>query len=162
QAPGINIDEQSMGIDSPVVTAENLGQDLFSQILNLFTLKGAHLGDANAVAGYQAQITQLNLELKSLGLIDPNDPAYNNPNVPPAAPQTYIAIFINVPDIVARLGNINVTADYLVGSGDLESPGDAQINIINNSPYYLRVHNLTIPTDQGGKITFNTAPVASS
>ncbi len=161
--PSINIDEQSQGISSPTVTAENLGLDLFNQVTNLLSLVATHAGDANAVAGYKAQIASLNLELISLGLISPSDPAYSDPaDYAPAIPDSYTVFYINVPDIVARLGTINVVADYFVGTGDLESPGDAEINMVNNSPLFLNIGNLTIPTGEGGEITFNGFAVTSN
>ena len=52
--------------------------------------------------------------------------------------------------------------DFFTGSGDLESPGDAEITITNNSPYYLRVHDLSIPANSGGLVTFNNASVTNS
>ena len=74
------------------------------------------------------------------------------------------AVVIVVPDIVARVGTIRVQANYLVGGSGavLESPGDARINVTNNSPYYLRVQNLTIPSDLGGQVTFNGTPVTGN
>src|SRR6185503_18584902 len=154
---------QSRGVNSPTVTAANLGLDLFNQVTNLLNLVSQHSGDANAVAGYKAQIAAINLELISLGLISPSDPAYSNPSdYAPAIPDSYTVFYINVPDIVARLGNINVVADFFVGTGVLDSPGNAQINIINNSPLFLNIGNLTIPTGAGGQVTLNGFSVTNN
>src|SRR5262249_48057139 len=66
---------------------------------------------------------------------------------------------INIPDIIARLGSLKVQADFLVGTGVLESPGDARIDIENHSPFYLTINNLVIPTGAGGDIQFNDVPI---
>ncbi len=155
--PGINIDEQSQGVASPTVTAGNLGAAIFNQITALESLISSHGTDLVAVAGYQAQVTALNLELVSLGLL----PSNSNLNIA-SVPSSDTVIFINVPNIVAQLGVISVEADFFVGTGDLESPGQAEINIINNSPYFLDVNDLTIPTGAGGEITFNGFSVTSN
>ena len=155
--PVINIDESSPGVGSPTVTVQDLGAEIFNQITQLETLIDTHGTDPTAVAGYQAQITSLNLELISLGLIPPTSSL-----TIPSVPTSDSVIFINVPDMVAQLGVISVEADFFIGSGALESPGQAEINIINNSPFFLDVGNLTIPTGAGGEITFNGFSVTSN
>ena len=57
------------------------------------------------------------------------------------------AAFIILPEIRARGGNINVTGDYLAGSGQLLARGDAKIEILNSSTAFLRTDALTIPED---------------
>jgi Bacterial Ig domain/Lectin C-type domain/FG-GAP-like repeat len=71
-------------------------------------------------------------------------------------------VYIEVPNISAKVGDIEVTGDYLTGSGKLNAPGDAKIRITNNSPYYLRVNSLVIPEIQGGRILFNYLEVTDN
>ncbi|HMX15616.1 MAG TPA: hypothetical protein PKD29_02125 [Rhodocyclaceae bacterium] len=65
------------------------------------------------------------------------------------------ADFVKVDDITVRLGSIRMKGDRLAGSGELRAPGDAQINITNNTPSFLVVNNLTIDANEGGTIRFN-------
>ena len=160
----------SAGIGAPWLTIEDLAQTITRQISELNTLTINHSGNPIAVAGYAAQIDQLTTQLVDLGLVDMSIP-YNVQRVNDGDPLTQPIVttskkvtYINVPNILARLGNIDVKGDFLTtaGSGILESPGDAKIQIINNSPYYLRVHNLTIPEDDGGLVKFNGISVATT
>lgn len=66
-----------------------------------------------------------------------------------------VADFVHVDDINVRLGNIRVKADDLSGTGALRAPGDAQINITNNTPDFLVVKNLSIASDEGGTLRLN-------
>lgn len=66
-----------------------------------------------------------------------------------------IADFVHVNDITVRLGNINVKADNLIGAGELRAPGDARINITNNTPNFLVLNNLTVLSDEGGMLRLN-------
>ncbi|WP_299742259.1 leukotoxin LktA family filamentous adhesin [Devosia sp.] len=77
---------------------------------------------------------------------------------------TPMAYTINVADTLARLGNISVVTDRLVGSatGSLSAPGDAKIEIINNTANTLRVGNLLIPTYDAGRLRLNGALVTSN
>ena len=65
-------------------------------------------------------------------------------------------------DISVAVGNINVTGNYLVGSGNLEAKGDALISIINNSDAYLRVNDAYIDDNYGGQLLFNNAAIATN
>lgn len=73
---------------------------------------------------------------------------------------TNSGIIIN--DVVAKLGNLNIKADQLTGTGQLQAPGDAQINIVNNTANMLVVNNLTINSDSGGRLRFNGVLVNSN
>ncbi|MFV0666095.1 MAG: hypothetical protein ACK5NS_20770, partial [Denitromonas sp.] len=66
-----------------------------------------------------------------------------------------IADFMHVDDITVRLGNIDVTADNLIGGGALRAPGDAKISIVNNTPDFLVLGKLTVDSDSGGEIRQN-------
>ncbi|HHT26479.1 MAG TPA: hypothetical protein GXZ82_04440 [Firmicutes bacterium] len=64
--------------------------------------------------------------------------------------------------IIARAGNIYVTADSLVGTGQMHAAGDTTIKIENKSPYFLRTNQLIIPDNAGGQLYFNRVPVTQN
>jgi len=66
-----------------------------------------------------------------------------------------------VGNIEAKLGNLNLRADSLIGSGALRAPGDAQINVTNKTANILKVNNLTINSDSGGRLRYNGVLVDS-
>ncbi|MEO0518743.1 MAG: DUF4347 domain-containing protein, partial [Cyanobacteria bacterium P01_A01_bin.116] len=134
---------QSDGVGAIALSAESLSNNISTYILQLQELKTTYAGDASAEAGYQAQIDYWTAQLDEVG--DASEVAY-----------------IEVPDISVKVGDIRVMGDYLQGSGELNSPGDAEIKITNNSPYYLRVNNLNVPEVEGGRILFNSASVTSN
>ncbi len=70
-----------------------------------------------------------------------------------------IAKILTVSDAVAQLGNIYVRADELQGNGSLDAPGDAEIKIVNNGSSFLKLNDLIIPPDEGGKIYLNSIDV---
>lgn len=69
---------------------------------------------------------------------------------------------LTIEDTIARLGDILVTAEQLTGNGNLYSPGDATISIINNTGHSLKLGNLTINSESGGRIRFNGVQVQSN
>ena len=73
-----------------------------------------------------------------------------------------IADFITVDDITVKLGNIRTKGDVLQGSGQLNAPGDARIDIVNNTPNFLKLGNLTVDSDDGGTVRFNDVLVNSA
>jgi hypothetical protein len=66
-----------------------------------------------------------------------------------------------LPNISVKLGNVNVNADVLTGSGSLQAPGDAKILIKNFSPASMNIGQLTVD-DTGGNVTFNSYHVNSA
>ena len=69
------------------------------------------------------------------------------------------AKFLRIGDSVARLGDIDVRADRLTGTGELDAPGDAGIHIINEGPSFLTLGKLEIASDAGGRLVFNGVEV---
>jgi hypothetical protein len=67
-------------------------------------------------------------------------------------PQAYA---VDVADTLARLGNISINADALVGTGGIAAPGDAKVIVTNNTANTLRLGNLIIPSDDAGRVRFN-------
>jgi filamentous hemagglutinin family protein len=113
------------------------------------------LGSATSVAAFEKLLTGLN---QSLG--NNNFTASNGAGtvVGPTAPE------IIVPDTVARLGNIFINADTLVGgaTGKLAAPGDARILVENFTAASLVLNNLVIPTYDAANVRFNGALVNSA
>ncbi len=72
-----------------------------------------------------------------------------------------IDIFVLDP-ILAKPGNVLVTGDALVGGGKLRAPGDAQIEVINNSSAFLRILGLEVPFREGGQLLFNDASMSTA
>ncbi|MCP4765350.1 MAG: hypothetical protein GY875_03690, partial [Gammaproteobacteria bacterium] len=66
---------------------------------------------------------------------------------------------IVIDDTTAQLGNIYVHADTLGGDGKIVAPGDAEIVITNKSANYLKLNDLIIPANDGGKLYFNNVDV---
>ncbi len=68
---------------------------------------------------------------------------------------------VSVGPILAVEGNIVMRADYVQGSntGTLHAPGDALILIHTHSGAMIQTSTLTIPNDEGGRITLNDVKV---
>ncbi len=108
---------------------------------------GTEAGDA-----FKAQAEFLEEELRLLGY----DTTGNKP-----LPPVWIDI-INIGPIKAEQGNINILAEggSLIGTGKLiASDKTPKIEIINESPAYLRLGGLIIPEGEGGRIIFNYGQV---
>lgn len=71
--------------------------------------------------------------------------------------------YIELPDIVASGGNINIQSDSLSGSssGSLKAQGAPEVVINNNTNLYLKVNNVTVG-EAGGEVNFNNAALTSA
>ncbi|AZO95863.1 hypothetical protein [Halocella sp. SP3-1] len=150
-----NVVNQSDGVNY-YLTDENLVSNMFDRLEELKKLRIAYYSDQDARAAYDAEISFLEQRMLRMGYAakdEATNDIYPSKNVPVS--------FINVEDIKARGGNINITADNLTGSGALKAPSDTEISIINNSDKFLRVNKLTI-SDKGGHVYFNEAAVIAS
>jgi filamentous hemagglutinin family protein len=94
-----------------------------------------------------AQNTALTNSLPTLSTSNPNGPT---------------APFVYLDPVNVRLGNIRVRGDNLLGTGAIAAPGDARIDITNNTPAYLVVGDLTIGSDDGGRVTLNNYMVKNA
>ncbi|WP_183023997.1 leukotoxin LktA family filamentous adhesin [Variovorax sp. UMC13] len=122
---------------------------------------------ANATTGYVQVVNQTATALDtSIGqktsaatnLVQLNSTLGQQSTTPANGP---IADFITVNDITVKLGNIRTSGDVLEGTGQLNAPGDAQIDIVNNTPNFLKLKNLTVNSDDGGTVRFNGVLVNS-
>ena len=136
------------------ITEEDLVNNMFTRLSMLYELRNAYAGNSSVAAAYQSEINFILNELLELGYARQVDgtilPIANVP-----------VRFINIGSVQARGGDINVTADYLAGSGTLRAPYDTEISITNKSAMFLRVSDLTIE-DRGGRVYLNRSVVSNS
>ncbi len=130
------------GVDWNVQTGVNPVQDVVDRIAVL-TGYIADFGnlDDKAKLAWEAEIAVLTARLPDIN----------------AAPIDKVVVNA----ITAVEGNIITRADHMYGGVDgvLEAPGDALIQLTVTSGAYLEINDLTIPTDAGGRITFNGVTV---
>jgi Ca2+-binding RTX toxin-like protein len=163
QPGGINILQRPDGVADPQIKIEDLAGNITDELNKLQEFKVSMLGNPtsggiNEIAAINAQINQLERQLLDLGLVDASDPGLGDDDVLVSAVSGYQISVIEVPQITAQSGDIFIMADTLTGSGVLDAPGDAEIKVINESPFYLRLEGLNIP-DEGGRIRFNNVRV---
>ncbi|MGA6104696.1 leukotoxin LktA family filamentous adhesin [Pseudomonas solani] len=77
-------------------------------------------------------------------------------------PQGLKIWLLEIDPVLAKPGNILVQGDALIGSGKLNAPGDAKIEIINNSEAFLSLKGLEIPDHVGGQLLFNGARMSGN
>ncbi|MEX1660830.1 leukotoxin LktA family filamentous adhesin [Thioclava sp. 15-R06ZXC-3] len=79
---------------------------------------------------------------------------------PAAAPSTPM---ITLHDVAARLGNIYLSGNIVTGGGTgiLSAPGNAEINVTNNTAASLKVNNITMPSYDAGHVRVNDVLVNS-
>ncbi|HXF65357.1 MAG TPA: hypothetical protein VNK67_01485 [Burkholderiales bacterium] len=140
--------------NSPRATISNLSsqndtnQTTYSGFVGTVSTQNATI--ASALPALAADMSLLSTHVASLpGLSD----------VPANGP---IADFVHVNEITVRLGNINIRADNLLGTGELRAPGDARINITNNTPNFLVLDKLTVASEEGGMLRLNGVLVNSN
>lgn len=118
----------------------------------LFNLRNEHAGNAEAVTAYNLEIARIEQQLRDLTGSGGKDFASRDVRVK----------FIDVAPILAAAGNIRIEGGSLAGSGSLVSPGDAKIEVVNKTPYFLRLDDLIIPDQAGGFIRFNGSAVTDN
>ena len=91
----------------------------------------------------------------------PTQTEINNASTTPAAAPTIP--LIEVDDVAARLGNIYLSGNVVTGgsTGILSAPGNAEINITNNTAATLKVNNITMPSYDAGHVRVNGVLVDS-
>jgi hypothetical protein len=151
------VSRQSDGVTIKT-SKEDLAGNIISQIENLRGLKIAYAGSQDTVDAFDAEIRRLQNQMADLGLA-----SYQDGGKTLVIGQNTLAVdYITVDDILAQSSNINVVGDSFSGSGNLEAPGDTEIEIINKSAAFLRLNKLIIPETEGGKISFNYEDLASN
>ncbi len=139
---------------------------IWDRISELQGLMADHAGNGPAVAAYRAEIDRLVAQLATLNLNGETPAADGEAGTPLtledlenfAGNNDMVLTVIDLDPILASPGNVFVTADLLVGTGDISAPGDASILIDNYTPYYLRIHGMEIPWLDRGRLVFNNRP----
>jgi hypothetical protein len=135
--------QQSEGVTYRISRGESIASNIAEEIARLEQIKldfSGNTAQEQAIrGGAQASIDRLTAQLAAMGGAD-------------------ITIdVIEVDDMWAQSSNINVTAGSLAsaGTGRLEAPGDAVIQVVNHGPMFLRTGRMTIPDTIGGRIFMN-------
>lgn len=151
----------SDGVDknSIVVGTFDYGTTLFERYNELGELMQSYGEDKNSTAylGYKAEQDRIKSQLKQMGLIDTwteNGQTYTG------VVEGITVDYIELPDIVASGGNINIQSDTLSGSGSLKAQGAPEVVINNNTNLYMKINNITVG-ESGGEINFNNNSLTS-
>lgn len=151
----------SDGVDknSIVVGTFDYGTTLFERYNELGELMQSYGEDKNSTAylGYKAEQDRIKSQLEQMGLIDTwteNGQEYTG------VVEGMTVDYIELPDIVASGGNINIQSDTLSGSGSLKAQGSPEVVINNNTNLYMKINNITVG-ESGGEINFNNNSLTS-
>ncbi len=131
------------------MTSGDYSQLLTARVAQLQTQLGNYGLSPLEKAAFQAELNLLNQTLHKL-YVQMGGTAADG-----TLPGQLNVLILNVDPILARPGNIFVKGDQLVGSGALHAPGDAKIEIINDSAAFLSLAGLEIPNREGGQLLFN-------
>ena len=134
-----------------------LSQDLITAQKNL----ALYSYDAQAKAGYQAQIDGIMAALKAQGLVTEGKAVdkLGRPVVQIASEQYVMTVTID--PILADSGAIRVRGDVMQGSGTWIAPNDVAVTIVNDTPASLRIKGIAIPSTLGG-LYFNGDEVSTN
>lgn len=115
-------------------------------------------------AAFEAERTLLNKTLSKLyeqmgGTVANNPGAVSGEGTLPQGLKIWL---LEIDPILAKPGNILVQGDALIGSGKLNAPGDAKIEVINHSEAFLSLKGLEIPDHLGGQLLFNGAKMSGN
>lgn len=163
-ADGLIVD-YSEGVDGNGIEIGTFdyGTTLFDRYNELGELMAGYSEDTSSTAylGYKAERQRIFEQLQSMNLIKEmtND----------KGKKYYVQVegmtvdYIELPDIVASGGNINIQSDSLSGSssGSLKAQGAPEVVINNNTNLYLKVNNVTVG-EAGGEVNFNNAALTSA
>lgn len=115
--------------------------------------------NSTAYLGYQAEQQRILEQLKAMGLVEefvgPDNEKYYG------AVEGMKVDYIELPDIIASGGNINIQTDALMSNGgELTAQGAPEVVINNNTNLYLKVNNVTVG-EAGGEIIYNNVAITS-
>ena len=149
------VDEDGIGTGTM-----DYGTTLFDRYNELGELMQAYAEDPSSTAylGYKAERDRIMSQMESMGLIE-EIKVLDNEGKPTG--ETYKAPvegatidYIELSDIVASGGNINIQSDNLSGKGSLTAKGAPEVVVNNNTNLYLKVNDITIG-EAGGEIHYN-------
>ena len=152
----------SKGVDTDGIGTGTMdyGTTLFERYNELGELMQAYAEDPRSTAylGYKAERDRIMSQMESMGLIE-EIKVLDNKGKPTG--ETYKAPvegatidYIELSDIVASGGNINIQSDNLSGEGSLTAKGAPEVVVNNNTNLYLKVNDITIG-EAGGEIHYN-------
>lgn len=126
---------------------------LLTRLNELTTIMQSYKG-TDTSSKYAAELKRIQSELVALGL------GYQSNGNFMIAENASTVPTIELKDLTASGGNINITGGYLKGgsTGKMTAVGDAQINIENKTNFFLKVNNVSID-DAGGSIKFNDTSI---
>ena len=153
----------SEGVDKDgiVVGTFDYGTALFERYNELGELMREYSEDTNSTAyiGYKTERDRIMSQLKDMGLVETITAADGTKYE--AAVEGMKIDYIELPDIVASGGNINIQSDSLKGSGEIKAQGAPEVVVNNNTNLYLKVNNITV-SEPGGEINFNNIGLTSA
>lgn len=152
----------SDGVDKDAIQTGSFdyGTALFERYNELGDLMQAYAEDpySTAYLGYKAERGRILDQMISMHLVEEltaeNGTTYWQPI------DGVKIDYIELPDIVASGGNINIQSDALTGGGSLTAKGAPEVVINNNTNLYLKVNNVTVG-EAGGEIHFNDAALTA-
>ena len=130
------------------ITRENVVENTLKRIEELKKLRDEYPKGSSAWGAYNAEIAFIENDLLRTGYAERAADGTIQPK------QEIWVDFVNVRDVFAQGGNINVYGGYLAGSGTLRAPNDAEISIVNHSSSFLRLNSLEVD-QRGGLVLFN-------
>ena len=155
--------EASSGVDTGaiVVGTFDYGTTLFERYNELGELMQGYADDPSSTAyiGYKTERERIFDQLNQMGLVQTLTDEKGNKYQ--AAIEGMTVDYIELPDIVASGGNINIQTDTLSGSGSLKAQGAPEVVINNNTNLYMKINNITVG-EPGGEINFNNNSLTSS
>lgn len=154
---GLIIDS-SEGVDENGIIKGTMdyGTTLFERYNELGELMQAYAENpsSNAYLGYKAERQRILDQMKTMGLVEEIEDA-TKPGTTYLAPVEGATVdYIELSDIVASGGNINIQSDNLSGSGTLTAKGAPEVVVNNNTNLYLKVNDITVG-ETGGEIHYN-------
>ena len=165
-ADGIKIEVSGSSADESVtknvgtVGTFDYGKSLFERYNELSALMSAYGENKNSTAylGYKAERDRLQNEMKELGLLQTLTAKDGTEYDAPVEGMTIDYIELN--DIVASGGNINIQSDNFTGQGELTANGSPEIVINNNTNLYLKVNDIKVG-EEGGEINYNNVNITA-
>ncbi|WP_186776556.1 dockerin type I domain-containing protein [Rubripirellula reticaptiva] len=151
----LTLSDDSAGDISYQLQLSDVTSPLIAEIRRLRSLMVDHQHNQTLVDQYQNEIDRMEEQLAAQGLSETPTGA----SAPQRIEQTKLTVVLD--PIQARAGSITITAGEFLGTGDLDAPGDAGIEIINHSGVFIETTGLFIPQRNGG-VTINGDETPSS
>ncbi|SCM78866.1 putative Adhesin HecA family [uncultured Sporomusa sp.] len=145
------------------------GKELYARYQALSQLITEYEGKINgggddlaAYVGYTAEQTRIFNQMKDLGLVSKETVTANGQTVTvEKVRENFTVNAVELPDLAASGGNIVIDADNMTGTGSLAAQGSPQIDITNNSTYYMKINDVVIG-EKGGEIKFNNNSITAN